>query len=196
MNSQAAVQEEQQPQPPKVKPSGEVMALREQTFTIAFETILTQLASGITLTEAIREYSAPISPIDPAHFRNWVYRDKSRKNAYLVAKAIGAEAVEDELIRISDGINPNGEQSPEDVARSTLRINTRKWLLGVWNRRRYGDVKQIEQTTTNKLDVSSLSIDELQQKLLLSLGFGAENLPDIFNGEFSVEAETGDPSNG
>jgi hypothetical protein len=51
--------------------------------------------------------------------------------------------VASEMLEIADA-----SDSLEDVARSTLRINTRKWLLGVWNRKRFGDVKQIEQNVT------------------------------------------------
>lgn len=141
--------------------------LEEQTFAIAFEVFLDKMASGTPLDTICREYHLPISP---PKFRLWVYRDKKRKAAYLVAKALGAEAVEDELLRISDGIKADGTASLDDVARSTLRIQTRKWLLQVWNRRKYGDVKHIEQTTTTRVDPSMLSTVELQQKIMAALG--------------------------
>jgi hypothetical protein len=48
------------------------------------------------------------------------------------------------------------------VNRSTLRINTRKWLLGVWNRKRFGDVKQIEQNVN--IDLSQ-AMQEAQARL-------------------------------
>jgi hypothetical protein len=47
--------------------------------------------------------------------------------------------VEDELIRIADGIRPDGTPDPEDTQRSTLKINTRKWLLAKLAPQRYGD---------------------------------------------------------
>ena len=144
-----------------------VDALMLQTFDIAFEIALERLAEGISLDVFCREYYKPISP---AKFRTWIYRNPKRKAAYLAAKAIGAEAIEDEMIRISDGIRPDGSETPEDVTRSTLRINTRKWLLTIWNRPRYGDKTTIEQTTTTKLDTSGVSTAELRSRLLESLG--------------------------
>jgi hypothetical protein len=50
----------------------------------------------------------------------------------------------------------------EDVARSTLRVGTRKWLLGVFNRKRFGDVKQIEQNVNVSL---SEAMSDAQQRI-------------------------------
>ena len=162
--------------------SSEMRQLEQQSFEIAFESLLEQIVDGRSLEEFCREYHTRLST---SRFRTWIYRDQRRKQTYVGAKAVGAEAVEDELKRISDGINANGDASMDDVARATLRINTRKWLLQVWNRRRYGDVKQIEQTTTTRFDPSSLSTQELQEKLLRSLGMegSLHNVPDALTGE-------------
>jgi hypothetical protein len=73
------------------------------------------------------------------------------------AQAIGAQAVERDILAIADA-----KDSIEDVNRSTLRINTRKWLLGVWNRKRFGDVKQIEQNVN--IDLSQ-AMQEAQARL-------------------------------
>lgn len=151
--------------------SSEMLELEKQTFAIAFESALEQIASGTTLAIFCATYH---SPLPAGRFRAWMFRDSKRKQAYLAAKALGAEAIEDELLRISDGLRADGSPMPDDVNRNTLQINTRKWLLQVWNRRRYGDVKHIEQTTTTKVDVSSLGTEELRAKVLHSLGFGDE----------------------
>jgi hypothetical protein len=155
-------------------------ALREQTYAIAFETFLERVADGLPLDTVCREYHTPIVP---SRFRSWVYRDEKRKQAYMVAKAIGAEAIEDELLRISDGVKQDGSMSMDDVQRSTLRINTRKWLLGVWNRRRYGEVKHIEQTTTTRVDPSTMSKADLERAIMDSLGLGNDDGGSIFDGE-------------
>lgn len=145
----------------------EMRELEVQSFGIAFESVLETLAEGRSLDEFCRTYHTQLSP---ARFRTWIYRDRNRCNAYLAAKAVGAEAVEDELIRISDGVLVDGSASPDDVSRSQLRINTRKWLLQVWNRKRYGDVKTVESHSTTRFDVSSASSAELQRRVLESLG--------------------------
>jgi hypothetical protein len=148
--------------------------LERQSFEIAFETALERLADGLTLSEFCANYPSPVEPLSAVRFRTWIFRDPQRKSAYMTAKAIGAETVEDDLIRIADGLRPDGTASLDDVPRSQLRVQTRKWLLQVWNRRRYGDVKQIEQTTTTTVDISNLSTEELRSRLLKSLGMDAD----------------------
>ena len=146
-------------------------ALTEQTFNFAFEVVLERTSNGEPLDRIIREYPTPTpEPISTAAFRAWIYRDHKRKNAYMVAKAIGAEAIEDELIRISDGVKADGTASLDDVQRSTLRIKTRQWLLEKWNRKRYGDVKQVNTTSTSKLDVASMSSDEINRRIMEAMG--------------------------
>lgn len=80
---------------------------------------------------------------DYKRFIAWVMRDEQRRTRYYEAKEVGAEVLEVEIPIIADA-----GDSLEDVNRSTLRINARKWLLGVWNRKRFGDVKQIDQNVT------------------------------------------------
>ena len=143
------------------------LALQEQTYSIAFESFLEQIADGAPLNRVCLEYHTPIAP---SQFRSWVYRDPKRKQAYMVAKAIGAEAVEDELIRISDGFDALGNPSPEETNRSALRIKTRQWLLEIWNPKRYAQVTKIEQTTTTKHDVQSMTTDDLKRLVMERLG--------------------------
>ena len=142
-------------------------ALQEQTFSIAFESFLEQLADGATLDRICREYHTPITP---ASFRSWVYRDPRRKQAYMVAMAIGAEAIEDELMRISDGLTADGNPSPKETNRSALRIKTRQWILEVRNPKRYAPVTKIEQTTTTKRDYGSMTAEEIDRLIMEKLG--------------------------
>ena len=156
----------------------EVRQLERQTFAIAFEFLLEHMTTGRSLEEFARTYHTPLVA---SRFRTWIFRDTRRKEAFYAAKAIGAEAIEEELTRIADGLDADGNPSPDDVARSTLRINVRKWILQVNNRRRYGDVKQIEQTTTTRFDPSTMSTSALQQKLFDALGIGTEDAADILD---------------
>ena len=147
------------------------LALQEQTYSIAFEVFLEQIADGAPLDRVCREYH---TVIQPSSFRSWVYRDPRRKQAYMVAKAIGAEAVEDELIRIADGFDALGNPSPEETNRSALRIKTRQWLLEIWNPKRYAQVTKIESTTTTKHDISTMSTDDLRRLVMERLGMNGE----------------------
>jgi len=114
--------------------------LNEITYGAMFEHVLLKIAEGIPLKAILRDdYRQP----EYEHFLRWVHKDENKKSRYFEAQEIGAEIIASELLEIADA-----DDSLEDVARSTLRINTRKWLLGVWNRKRFGEIKQIEQNVT------------------------------------------------
>ena len=126
----------------------------EQTFAAVFDDILEHIASGQPLTAFVE--------MRPKHFDyqrclSWIMRDETRKNRYYEAQEIGAEIVSHQILGIADA-----SDSLEDVARSTLRINSRKWLMGVWSRKRFGDVKQIDQNVT--IDLSG-AMQAAQERL-------------------------------
>lgn len=105
-----------------------------------FEQVLDKICSGQSLVSAMAD---DVREFDRAQFVRWINRDSQRQARYHEAQEIGAEVIAGEMISIADA-----ENSLEDVQRSTLRINTRKYLLGVWNRKRYGETKQLEVNTT------------------------------------------------
>jgi hypothetical protein len=109
-----------------------------QLFPAIFDRALDGITSGKPLSQVVEDYPVPI---DYTRLLAWIHRDENRRARYYEAQAVGAEVVADQMIAISDA-----SDSLEDVQRSTLRINTRKWLLGVWNRKRYGETRQVEQT--------------------------------------------------
>jgi len=114
--------------------------LQLHQFEITFERVIEHIAAGNPLSAALE---AMPYDLDYGKYLQWILKDEGRKSSYYGAQEMGAEIIADQMIKISDA-----DDSLEDVARSTLRINTRKWLLGVWNRKRFGEVKQIEQNVT------------------------------------------------
>lgn len=150
-----------------------LIELEKQTYDIAFETALEHIADGMPLSQFCANYHQPLSA---TRFRTWMFKDRRRKEAYLAAKVLAAEAVEDELIRIADGLKADGTPTPDDTTRSKLMIDTRWKMLQVWNRQRYGDTKFIEQTTTQKIDVNTMSKDELEQRLLRAMGIDPDDI--------------------
>lgn len=122
----------------------ELAALRRHneltTFEMCFERLMETIESGQPLTAALEDY--PLE-VNYTRFLAWVHKDENRRQRYYEAQATAAEVVAQQMLDIADA-----SDTIEDVQRSTLRINTRKWLLGVWNRKRFGETKQVEQTVT------------------------------------------------
>lgn len=124
------------------------------TYEAMFEHVVDSVASGQPLTAVLERDQRGI---DYRSFYSWILRDDRRKQRYYEAQELAAELVSAQMLKIADA-----DDSLEDVGRSTLRINTRKWLLGVWNRKRFGDIKQIEQNVN--IDLSG-AMKEAQARL-------------------------------
>lgn len=104
-----------------------------------FEHFLDQVSAGISLKDALM---LDIRDPNYAQFLRWVLKDPERKARYYEAQAISAEVVCDEMISVARG---EGDDL-RDVARDKLIVDTLKYTLGVRDRKRYGDTKQVEVT--------------------------------------------------
>ena len=78
----------------------------------------------------------------------WVKRDPIRHERFKEAQEMRTEFMAGELLEIADGVDSMDPSASETVNRDKLRIDTRKWLMGAHNRKRYGESKQIEMTGT------------------------------------------------
>ena len=127
-----------------------------EQYPFVFETMLDKVREGANLRQALAEDPRRINIGD---FMEWVMRSVERKGRYYEAQEVAAELMAADLIPIADGAG-----TIEDVSRSTLRVNTRKDLLKVWNRKRYGDTRQVDVSTGDKT-LSELTFEELVQKI-------------------------------
>jgi len=133
-----------QPQQSIAQPTQAVQAQRRRitkelllaTFEQTFERVLTEMAKGRTLKSVIVE---DVRDLDYDAFWRWVKQDSTRYERYREAKELRTEWWAGRIIEIAEA-----DDTLEDVARSKLKIDTYKWLMGADNRRQYGDTKQIE----------------------------------------------------
>lgn len=110
--------------------------LLNATFESMFERVLGELVNGRTLKDVI---STDARGIDYRAFWAWVKRDPQRMERYKEAKELRTEWWAGRIVEIAEA-----DDSLEDVARSKLKIDTYKWLMGADNRKTYGESKQIE----------------------------------------------------
>lgn len=80
----------------------------------------------------------------------WLAQDVNFRQAYVLAKQILAEQYAEEIISISDDstgdyveTDRGMEVDRENVQRSRLRVDSRKWLAGKLAPKRYGDASTI-----------------------------------------------------
>lgn len=125
-----------EPAPPKPSPEGKALVLvqYEQVFMRAIDSI----AHGKSLSQVLRDDQREIDYND---FYRWIKKDPTRRQLFDEAQELRTEFMAGEIIEIADA-----EDSIEDVNRSKLKIDTRKWLMGAHNRKKYGATTSIEMT--------------------------------------------------
>ena len=124
------------PAPPKPSPEGKALVLvqYEQVFMRAIDSI----AHGKSLSQVLRDDQRDIDYND---FYRWIKKDPTRKSWFDEAQELRTEFMAGEIIEIADA-----DDSLEDVNRSKLKIDTRKWLMGAHNKKKYGATTSIEMT--------------------------------------------------
>ena len=118
--------------PPEIKAL--VLVQYEQVFMRAIDSI----AHGMSLSQVLRDDQRNIDYND---FYRWIKKDPTRKQLFDEAQEMRTEFMAGEIIEIADA-----DDSLEDVNRSKLKIDTRKWLMGAHNRKKYGATTNIEMT--------------------------------------------------
>lgn len=98
--------------------------------------VLDLIPKGYSLSAVLKE---DLREFEYNSFMQWLRKDPVRVARYKDAKELRAEHWAGEIIEIADA-----SDALEDVNRSKLRIDSRKWLMGADFRKQYGDVKQIE----------------------------------------------------
>lgn len=105
-------------------------------YEIVFMRALEQIAAGRTFQSVVNQ---DFREFEYGAFLRWIKKDPIRHQLYKEAKELRTETWANEMIAIADA-----DDSMEDVARSKLRIDTRKWLMGADNRKQYGEIKTID----------------------------------------------------
>lgn len=107
-----------------------------------FDQMLDRIANG----ESVRQICASEGMPSLDTFYRWLREDAEKAERYARAKEQQADYYAEEIIEIcddasNDWMERDGKQmlDAEHVARSRLRIDTRKWLMGKLKPKKYGD---------------------------------------------------------
>jgi len=129
------------PDPKPRPPSSEAKALLHMQYENMFENFIEQVYRGRSLRALVEDDHRVVSYED---FLRWIKRDPQRSERFKEAQEMRTEFLAGEILEIADGVESIDAASPDTVNRDKLRIDTRKWLMGAHNRKRYGESKQIE----------------------------------------------------
>ena len=130
------------------------------------EQILERVSHGQGIKTICRDEGMP----SYGAVQKWIATDHDGFGSrYAGARVRGIEALADELLEIADdGVNDtyvgeDGERRTDHdvIARSRLRVDTRKWLLSKLLPKQYGD--RVDLAHTVNMDLSSMSDEELMR---------------------------------
>ena len=148
--------------------------------------ICTALGLGMSLREICRAEDMP----DKSTVMRWLAQNREFRDQYACAREAQADYFAEEIVEISDdGANDTykdgdgNERTNQDViARSRLRVDTRKWLMARMAPKKYGDKIVQEHTGPNggPLETKSSTDNDIAKALLALLTRGA---PMIFSGD-------------
>ena len=119
------------------------------------EAICVLLSEGLSLREICAQEDMP----DKSTVMRWLNSQAEFRDQYVRAKAIGVEALAEDILDIADdatndwmerkdkdGENAGWQFNGEAARRSQIRIDARKWLLSKLAPKKYGD--KVEQTVS------------------------------------------------
>lgn len=132
---------------------------------VIFPMILSEIEEGVSLRSILRRDGMP----SRYTFFEWLKDDEEKTNQYARACEFRAEAIFEEILEIADdssndinsfdigdGISVE-KVDHENIQRSRLRVDARKWMLGKMQPKKYGDKMDIT-TGGDKIQSSAPNI--------------------------------------
>ena len=141
--------------------------------------ICEKIADGMSLRDICLEDGAPHRS---TVFR-WLSQHPDFNDQYGRAREAQAELLADELMAISDDgqndtyLDEDGKQRTDHdvIARSKLRVDTRKWIASKLKPKVYGDRQQLDISGT--LNITGASEEDLMAELVELVSTGVIKLP-------------------
>jgi len=144
------------------------MAYSKEDIEETFERIVIGIGEdGESLRSVLMRHSMPGSET----FYKWIDQDIIKAKRYARACDERAERIADEILEIADFAERDTKIVGEDqkevpdhewISRSKLRVDTRKWLLGKLNPKKYG-TKMVDVTSGGEpIQQQVISIDPLK----------------------------------
>lgn len=131
---------------------------------IVFKSILSEIEEGASLRSVLRRDNMPTQKT----FFDWLNNDEDKVKQYMRACEVRADSIFEDILEIAD--NASGDKKytesgeimdAEYVARSRIRIDARKWMLGKMQPKKYSDKTILSNDEDNPINFSILNIDPL-----------------------------------
>ena len=170
-------------------PNKEAQAVKRGRPTLYTPEIAVEICERLATGESLRSVCRDDRYPHEATVRLWAMNDVDGfSTRYAIARDLGADAIADEIIEISDdGTNdwmdrqrPDGSTERvvdhEHVNRSRLRVDSRKWLLSKLVPKRYGDRTAVELSSP---DGGPVQVEAVRSEISRRLDALAGSLPAL-----------------
>ena len=124
-----------------------------------FPLILLEIEEGASLRSILRRDDMP----NRNTFFEWLHESEEKSNQYARACELRAEQIFEDILEIADETSGDKKYTAtgevidsEYVARSRIKIDARKWMLGKMNPKKYGD--KIQQEHSGELTTNVISL--------------------------------------
>ena len=142
----------------------ELALLRKQdmldTFEKIFDPAMEALADGTSIVKFLQSDHRSLSA---GRFMRWIMDDPQRYRAYLRSHEVAMELISNDLIPIADG----KDDPMEDVARSKLRVDARKLMMGFNAKDRFTNTTKVDVTGHQSISLVGLMKDREQQGIAM-----------------------------
>jgi hypothetical protein len=136
-------------------------------------TICRKIATGRSLRSVLKDKDMPCRQ----SFHDWIEEKPERIDQYVCAREDRADSIFEDMLDIVDSqekdviiLEDGKEVTNHDVIqRARLRVDTRKWMIGKMQPKKYGDKLELENKhsgeikTTENIDLSNLTKEEKHQ---------------------------------
>lgn len=137
------------------------MAYSQENIEILFNKICEEISKGNSLRKVLLNQNMP----DQNTFYKWIDNNVDKKEQYARACHERQEVLFEEIIEISDNNEGlifdefgNKKMDSGFVQLKKLKIDTRKWMLGKMNPKKFGDKIQQEHSGEIKTTPSSINV--------------------------------------
>jgi len=141
------------------------MAYSQEKKDECFDWIISEIESGKSLISALNTNGMPST----STFYIWLETESEKSKRYACACEVRELLILDEILTIADSQENDAIETDNGtitnhnaINRNRLQIDSRKWMLGKLNPKKYGD--KIDTTNTNiNIDAGKLTEEEIKK---------------------------------
>lgn len=168
--------------PPSPRTSKEALALEHAQYEIVFDTVMERMGEGVTMTAALQEFPHDIKR---GKFRSWVMKDPARRELLEEAEKLLGDCLFEDFVEM----NRKTGEDLIDLEAFKIKSQNLRWLLQVYNRKRFGDKQAISMEVNQTISITG-ALQDAERRLQMVVDVTASEVtPSLPSPPSSVNKE-------